>query len=41
MKATIIGGGIIGLSTALYLSEDGWDVTLLERDDLSDNSALR
>ena len=37
MKATIIGGGIIGLSAAYYLSEDGWDVTLLERGDGTDN----
>ncbi len=40
MKATIIGGGIIGLSTALYLSEDGWDVTILERDLLTDNCSF-
>lgn len=40
MKATIIGGGIIGLSTALYLSEAGWQVTILERDDLTDNCSF-
>ena len=40
MKATIIGGGIIGLSTAYYLNEDGWDVTVLEKGDLSDNCSF-
>lgn len=40
MKATIIGGGIIGLSAAYYLNEDGWDVTLLERGDLTDNCSF-
>ncbi len=40
MKATIIGGGIIGLSAAFYLHEDGWDVTVLERGDLSDNCSF-
>jgi len=37
MKATIIGGGIIGLSAAWYLQEEGWDVTVLDKGDLSDN----
>jgi len=40
MKATIIGGGIIGLSAAFYLNDDGWDVTVLERGDLSDNCSF-
>ena len=40
MKATIIGGGIIGLSTAYYLNEDGWDVTVLEKGDLTDNCSF-
>ncbi len=40
MKATVIGGGVIGLSTALYLSEEGWDVTILERDNLTDNCSF-
>ncbi|MBK6997011.1 MAG: FAD-dependent oxidoreductase [Lewinellaceae bacterium] len=33
MNAIIIGGGIIGLSTAYYLQQEGWDVTVLERGD--------
>lgn len=40
MKAAIIGGGIIGLSTALYLQEEGWEVTILERGDLRDNCSF-
>ncbi len=40
MKATIIGGGIVGLSSAFYLSEAGWDVTVLEKGDLKDNCSF-
>ena len=37
MKAVIIGGGIIGLSSAYYLKKKGWDVTIVDRTDLSDS----
>ncbi len=37
MKATIIGGGIIGLSTAYYLNRSGWEVTVLDKSDFTDN----
>ncbi|NSL86341.1 FAD-binding oxidoreductase [Chitinophaga sp. Mgbs1] len=37
MKCMIIGGGIIGLSAAWFLQQDGWDVTILERNDFSDS----
>lgn len=37
MKAIIIGGGIVGLSSALYLKRSGWEVTVIDRSDLSDN----
>lgn len=40
MQATIIGGGIIGLSSAWYLNAEGWDVTVLERGDLRDNCSF-
>ncbi|MBX2891325.1 MAG: FAD-dependent oxidoreductase [Saprospiraceae bacterium] len=40
MKATIIGGGIIGLSAAYFLNKDGWDVTVLEKGDLTDNCSF-
>lgn len=37
MKAVVIGGGIIGLSSAFYLQESGWDVTVLDRSDFLNN----
>jgi D-amino-acid dehydrogenase len=36
-KVVIIGGGICGLSSAKYLSNAGWDVTVLDKSDFSDN----
>ena len=35
--ALIIGGGIMGLSSAYYLLKSGWQVTLIDKGDLSDN----
>lgn len=40
MHALIIGGGIIGLSAAYYLRQDGWEVTVLEKGDLQDNCSF-
>jgi D-amino-acid dehydrogenase len=40
MKITVIGAGIIGLSTAYYLQKDGHEVTVLEKGDLSDNCSF-
>lgn len=37
MKAVIIGGGIIGLCSAYYLSRAGWEVTIADSTDLSDS----
>ena len=37
MKAIIIGGGIIGLSSAYYLNKSGWDVTVIDKTDMSNN----
>ena len=37
MKAVVIGGGIIGLSSAYYLQKGGWEVTVLDKTDLSDS----
>lgn len=37
MKCTIIGGGIIGLSSAHYLNKAGWEVTVIDRSDLRNN----
>ncbi len=36
-KAIIIGGGIIGLSSAYYLNESGWDVVVLDKGDFLNN----
>jgi len=36
-KVIIIGGGIIGLSSAFYLQRSGWEVTVLDKGDFSDN----
>jgi len=36
-KAIIIGGGVIGLFSAYYLKKSGWDVEVLDKDDLTDN----
>ncbi len=37
MKAVVIGGGIIGLSSAYYLQKSGWHVTIVDKSDLADN----
>lgn len=37
MKVVIIGGGIVGLSSAYYLSESGHDVTVIDKTDISSN----
>jgi D-amino-acid dehydrogenase len=36
-KAIVIGGGIIGLSSALYLRRSGFEVTVLDKGDFLDN----
>ncbi len=33
----IVGGGIVGLSSAYYLQKTGWDVTVLDQGDFTDN----
>lgn len=37
MRAVIIGGGIIGLSTAYYLVQQGWEITIVDKTDLTDS----
>jgi D-amino-acid dehydrogenase len=39
-KVVIIGGGIIGLSSAFYLQKAGWEVTVLDKGDFSDNCSF-
>jgi D-amino-acid dehydrogenase len=31
MKVIVLGGGVIGIATAYYLAEDGYDVTVIDR----------
>jgi D-amino-acid dehydrogenase len=40
MKAVVIGGGIIGLCAGYYLQKSGWQVTILEKSDLTDNCSF-
>lgn len=37
MKCIVIGGGIIGLSSAYFLQQSGWEVTVIDKDDFSNN----
>jgi D-amino-acid dehydrogenase len=37
MKIVVIGGGVIGLSSAYYLQKSGHQVTVLDKTDISDN----
>lgn len=39
MKALVIGGGIIGLSSAHYLQQSGWDVTVIDKHNFQDNAS--
>lgn len=36
-KAIIIGGGVIGLSSAYYLRKSGWEVTVIDQSDFLNN----
>jgi D-amino-acid dehydrogenase len=38
-SAIVIGGGLIGCSSAYYLRLDGWDVTVLERDTIGSGAS--
>src|SRR3954454_17677992 len=37
MRAVVIGGGIVGLSSAYYLQQSGWEITVIDKTDLSDS----
>jgi D-amino-acid dehydrogenase len=38
-RAVVIGGGVIGVCASYYLCRDGWDVTLVERQDIAAGSS--
>jgi D-amino-acid dehydrogenase len=38
-SAVVIGGGVIGVSSAYYLARDGWEVTLLEKGEICAGSS--
>ncbi|MBK9733947.1 MAG: FAD-dependent oxidoreductase [Saprospiraceae bacterium] len=40
MNITIIGSGVIGLSTAFYLSKEGHDITIVDRGDGTNNCSF-
>ncbi len=40
MKVTIIGGGVIGLCSAWYLRKAGYEVTVIERNDITDGCSF-
>ena len=40
MKAVIVGAGIIGLCSAYYLQQSGWEVELIEKNDGTDNCSF-
>ncbi len=33
MKAVVLGAGLVGVTTAYELLSDGWDVTVIDRED--------
>lgn len=37
-RAVVIGGGVVGLSTAYHLAKKGWDTVLIERKELTSGS---
>jgi D-amino-acid dehydrogenase len=40
MKVTIIGGGVIGLCSAYYLQKEGYEITIIERGDITDGCSF-
>jgi D-amino-acid dehydrogenase len=40
MKITIIGGGVVGLCCAYYLNKEGHEVTVIDRNDITDGCSF-
>ncbi|HMG66580.1 MAG TPA: FAD-dependent oxidoreductase [Chitinophagaceae bacterium] len=40
MKVTIIGGGVIGLCCAYYLNKEGYEITVIDRNDINDGCSF-
>ena len=40
MKVTIVGAGVIGLCSAYYLQKEGYEVTVIERGDITDGCSF-
>ena len=40
MQVTIIGGGVIGLCCAYYLNKEGYEVTVIDRNDITDGCSF-
>src|SRR4026209_869266 len=40
MRTVIVGGGVIGLCTAYYLKKAGHEVTVIERNDITDGCSF-
>src|ERR1700748_993959 len=40
MKITIIGGGVVGLCCAYYLQKEGHEVTVMDRNDITDGCSF-
>ncbi len=40
MKVTIIGGGVVGLCCAYYLIKEGYEVTVIDRNDITDGCSF-
>lgn len=40
MQVTIIGGGVIGLCCAYYLNKEGYEITVIDRNDLTDGCSF-